>query len=100
MKIPGSWNSRLNRPSELPRDRRPYNVYERLKAWADELRGRLRRRLDARRTKQAIGARAHETSHIDLDQLSAPGMHKEITFIPCSSRQAFHSAKAKRRNAL
>ena len=35
-------------------------TYERLKAWADELRGRLRRRLDARRTKQAIGARAHE----------------------------------------
>ena len=37
-------------------------TYERLKAWADELRGRLRRRLDARRTKQAIGARAHETA--------------------------------------
>ena len=35
-------------------------TYERLKAWADELRGKLRRRLDARRTKQAIGARAHE----------------------------------------
>ena len=35
-------------------------TYQRLKAWADELRGRLRRRLDARRTKQAIGARAHE----------------------------------------
>lgn len=35
-------------------------TYERLKAWADELRGRLRRRQDARRTKQAIGSRAHE----------------------------------------
>ena len=35
-------------------------TYERLKAWADELRGRLRRRLDARRTRQAISARAHE----------------------------------------
>ena len=35
-------------------------TYERLKAWADELRGRLRRRLDARRTKQAISTRARE----------------------------------------
>ena len=35
-------------------------TYQRLKTWADELRGRLRRRLDALRTKQAIGARAHE----------------------------------------
>jgi hypothetical protein len=35
-------------------------TYERLKAWADELRGILRRRLDARRTRQATGARAHE----------------------------------------
>jgi hypothetical protein len=35
-------------------------TYERLKAWVAELRGRLRRRLDARHTKQAIGARAHE----------------------------------------
>jgi Protein of unknown function (DUF2934) len=35
-------------------------TYERLKAWVDELRGRLRRRREARRTKQAIGARAHE----------------------------------------
>ena len=35
-------------------------TYERLKAWADELRGRLQRRLDARRTKQAISTRARE----------------------------------------
>ena len=35
-------------------------TYERLKAWVDELRGKLRGRLDARRTKQAIRARAHE----------------------------------------
>jgi DUF2934 family protein len=35
-------------------------TYERLKAWADELRGRLRRRLDAGRTKQAISTRARE----------------------------------------
>ena len=35
-------------------------TYQRLKAWADELRGRLRRRLDARRTKQAISTRARE----------------------------------------
>jgi hypothetical protein len=35
-------------------------TYQRLKAWADELRGKLRRRLDARRTKQAISTRAHE----------------------------------------
>jgi Protein of unknown function (DUF2934) len=35
-------------------------TYERLKAWADELRGRLRRRLDARRTKQAISTCARE----------------------------------------
>ena len=33
-------------------------TYERLKAWADEL--RLRRRVDDRRTKQAISARARE----------------------------------------
>ena len=33
---------------------------ERLKAWADELRGRPRRRLDARRTKEAISTRARE----------------------------------------
>ena len=33
-------------------------TYERLKAWVDELRGRLRRRREARRTKQAISARA------------------------------------------
>ena len=35
-------------------------TYERLKAWADELRGTLRRRLEARRNRQAISARAHQ----------------------------------------
>jgi hypothetical protein len=35
-------------------------TYERLKAWADELKVRLRRHLDARRTKQAIKVRARE----------------------------------------
>ena len=33
---------------------------ERLRAWIEELRHRLRQRLQARRTKQAIGARARE----------------------------------------
>ena len=33
---------------------------ERLTAWIEELRQRLRQRLQARRTKQAIGARARE----------------------------------------
>ena len=33
---------------------------ERLTAWIEELRQRLRQRLEARRTKQAIGARARQ----------------------------------------
>ena len=33
---------------------------ERLRAWIEDLKQRLRQRLEARRTKQAIGARAHE----------------------------------------
>jgi hypothetical protein len=33
---------------------------ERLRAWIEELRQRLRQRLEARRTKQAISARAQE----------------------------------------
>ena len=45
----------------------------------------------------ATRSRTLGASHIDLDQWSAPGMHKEINFIPCSSRQALHRAKAKRR---
>jgi hypothetical protein len=33
---------------------------ERLRAWIEDLKQRLRQRLEARRTKQAISARAHE----------------------------------------
>jgi hypothetical protein len=33
---------------------------ERLRAWIQDLRQTLQQRLEARRTKQAIGARAHE----------------------------------------
>lgn len=33
---------------------------ERLRAWIEDLKQRLRQRLEARRTKQAINARAHD----------------------------------------
>ena len=33
---------------------------ERLRAWIEDLKQKLRQRLEARRTKQAISARAHE----------------------------------------
>ena len=42
--------SRINDPTTV----------ERLRAWIEELRQRLRQRLEARRTKQAISARARE----------------------------------------
>ena len=35
-------------------------TYERLRAWGEELRGRLRQRLVARRMREEIRARAHE----------------------------------------
>ena len=35
-------------------------IIERLRGWVEELRQKLRRRLEARRTKQAISARARE----------------------------------------
>jgi hypothetical protein len=46
--------------SDDPRELERKIEQERLRAWIEDLRQRLRQRLEARRTKQAISARAHE----------------------------------------
>ena len=46
--------------SDDPRELERKIEQERLRAWIEDLRHRLRQRLEARRTKQAISARAHD----------------------------------------
>ena len=57
---PGIWSARSNRRPGLLRVSVIQTTVERLSAWIQDLRQRLRQRLEARRTKQQISARARE----------------------------------------
>ena len=60
MKIPGNWNARLNKRSAFASSVTDQTTVQRLKAFVEDLRQKLRQVLDARRTKHEIRARARE----------------------------------------
>ena len=57
---PRDLERKIEQASRIARSVTDQTTYQRLVAWIDELRQRLRQRSAARQTKEAIRARAHE----------------------------------------
>jgi hypothetical protein len=57
---PRELERKIDQASRIASRLNDQTTVERLRAWIEDLKQRLRLRLEARRTKQAISARAHE----------------------------------------
>jgi hypothetical protein len=57
---PGDLERKIEQASRIASRINDQTTVERLRAWLQDLRQRLQQRLEARRTKHAIGARARE----------------------------------------
>jgi Protein of unknown function (DUF2934) len=57
---PGGLERKIDQATRIASRINDQTTVERLRAWIEELRQTLRQRLEARRTKQAISARARE----------------------------------------
>ena len=57
---PGELERKIEQAARIVSRVTDQTTVERLRAWIEELKHRLRQRLQARRTKQAIGARARQ----------------------------------------
>ena len=60
MTTPRELELKIERATRIASRVTDQTTVERLRAWIEDLKQRLRQRLEARRTKQAISARAHE----------------------------------------
>jgi Protein of unknown function (DUF2934) len=60
MKIPGNLERKIEQAARIASRIGDQTTVERLSAWIQDLRQRLQQRLEARRTKQQISARARE----------------------------------------
>jgi hypothetical protein len=60
MKIPGNLERKIEQAAPIASRIGDQTTVERLSAWIQDLRQRLQQRLEARRTKQQISARARE----------------------------------------